>query len=87
MVSMRDSLWASVFGMFLAVASALAGMLAWEHGEELARLPSEGILDMFGLEYTCFALCCPLPLFILGAALVIGAARTAPRPPDPPTSF
>lgn len=84
---MRDSVFACVFGMLLTVASATAGMLAWEHGEELARLPSEGILDMFGLEYTCFALCCPLPLFILGVALVIGAATNAPRPPEPPTSF
>ncbi len=82
----QHTLALSIFGMLLAVASAVAGVLAWEYGEELERA-SLGAFTPDGILYGCFATCGAPPLVILGVLLVIRAARTAPRPPDPPTPF
>ena len=82
----QHALALSIFGMLLAVASAVAGVLAWEYGEELDRA-SLGAFTPDGILYGCFATCGAPPLVILGVLLVIRAARTAPRPPDPPTPF
>lgn len=72
----------SIFGMLYALASAVAGLMAWDHGEELELQYTEA-----GLEYTCFALCGAPPMVILGIVLVLSAVATAPRPPDPPMTF
>ena len=77
----------SIFGMLLTVASAVVGMMAWRHAEELDRVNAGAWFYMGSLEYACFAVFGAPPLVLLGVALVIRAARSAPRPPDPPTPF
>lgn len=72
--------------MLLALASAGSGMVAIERSDELDRQNS-GVPTDESSDYPCFGMCVAPALFILGVALVIRAARTAPRPPDPPTSF
>ena len=52
----QHALALSIFGMLLAVASAVAGVLAWEYGEELDRA-SLGAFTPDGILYGCFATC------------------------------
>lgn len=83
MITRREALGVAAFGVLLAVASAIAGVLAWNHGEDLQQ--NDPYFQMSGIEFMCFALFGAPPLVIIGGTLVFVAAEAAPRPPNPPT--